>query len=319
MAAALLLLAGSIHAATVFQNIIDNTDPTFNQALAINNAGLIAGYFGNGTTNPNKGYTVGPPYAQANFTNENFPGSVQTQVTGINNLGSTVGFWVDGAGANHGFTDIGNTFTNVDDPNSNASPIFTQLLGLNDLGLAAGFYNDSADVSHAFTYNIGTPAFTPLTPPGSTSATATDVNNTGEVSGFFTDGAGNTLGFVFTGTSYIAYDVPGSTFTQFFGINNTGQAVGVYIDASNVQHGLVYDIAHNTFQTVDDPFGVGSTTLNGANDTGKLVGFYVDANDNTIGLLATTVPEPTTFVLLGVGTLLIAIRYLIGRSSARNR
>ena len=34
-----------------------------------------------------------PPYGQGNYINENFPGSVQTQVTGLNNRGVTVGFW----------------------------------------------------------------------------------------------------------------------------------------------------------------------------------------------------------------------------------
>ena len=63
-----------------FQDIINTNDPTFNQELGINNSGVIAGYFGSGTQgHPNKGYTVVPPYInQLNFTNENFPGSVQT-------------------------------------------------------------------------------------------------------------------------------------------------------------------------------------------------------------------------------------------------
>jgi hypothetical protein len=70
-----------------FQDITNANDPTFNQELGINNAGVIAGYFGSGAAgHPNKGYTVVRPYkTQLDFTNENFPGSVQTQVTGINN------------------------------------------------------------------------------------------------------------------------------------------------------------------------------------------------------------------------------------------
>jgi hypothetical protein len=50
---------------------------TFNQDLGINNSGVIVGYFGSGAAgHPNQGYTVVPPYGQANFTSENFPGSV---------------------------------------------------------------------------------------------------------------------------------------------------------------------------------------------------------------------------------------------------
>ena len=67
--------------------------PTFNQLLGINNRGQIAGYFGSGAAgHPNKGYVLnlGP---SSSFTNENFPGGIQTQVIGINDTGVSVGFW----------------------------------------------------------------------------------------------------------------------------------------------------------------------------------------------------------------------------------
>ena len=79
-------------------------DPTFNQLLGINDSGLIAGYFGSGeAAHPNRGYRVSAPYGQGNFHSENFPHSAQTQVTGLNNTGITVGFYVDSAGAQQGF------------------------------------------------------------------------------------------------------------------------------------------------------------------------------------------------------------------------
>src|SRR3954447_15112522 len=88
---------GPAYAITLlFQDVINTNDPTFNQELGINNAGMIAGYFGSGAAgHPNLGYTVVPPFGQANFTAENFPGSAQTQVTGLNNLNvpTTVGFF----------------------------------------------------------------------------------------------------------------------------------------------------------------------------------------------------------------------------------
>jgi hypothetical protein len=40
------------------------------------------------------------------------------------------------------------------------------------------------------------------------------------------------------------------------------------------------------FANVDDPNGVGATTINGVNDRGDLVGFYTDSAGNTDGLLA---------------------------------
>ena len=59
-----------------FTTLDDQADPTFNQLLGINNDGKIAGYFGIGSnTHPNKGYTLSAPYAQGNYTNENFLGA----------------------------------------------------------------------------------------------------------------------------------------------------------------------------------------------------------------------------------------------------
>jgi hypothetical protein len=116
----------------------------------INNSGVIAGYFGSGQKgHPNRGYALKSPYGQGSYRNENFPGSAQTQVTGINGMGDTVGFWVDGNGANHGFYEMkGHRAKTVDFPTSdNAKPPFDQkrerhrrlrhqLLG-DDRGLAA--------------------------------------------------------------------------------------------------------------------------------------------------------------------------------------
>jgi hypothetical protein len=76
----------------------NNADPTFNHLLGINDRGVIAGYFGSGTpatAHPNKGYVPDPPYGQGDYVNENVPGSVQTQVTGLNDRGQLVGFYLD--------------------------------------------------------------------------------------------------------------------------------------------------------------------------------------------------------------------------------
>src|ERR1017187_1332864 len=94
--AALLLITAPVQAGPLtytFQTLDNPTDVTFNQLLGVNNGGEIAGYFGSGSaTHPNQGYTLVPP---TTYTNENFPGSVQTQVVGINsNVNpTTVGFW----------------------------------------------------------------------------------------------------------------------------------------------------------------------------------------------------------------------------------
>lgn len=318
LAGGLLLLPAAAQGGYILQDIINSGDPNFNQELAINNAGMIAGYFGDSVVVPNNGYTVVAPYGQSNFTAENFPSGseTQTQVTGINNLGDTVGFWVDSSGANHGFTDFGGTFTSVDDPASTAAPVFTQLLGINNSDEAAGFYTDAAGNQHAFTWAGGT--FTSIDPLDASSATATDVNNSGAVSGFLTSTVnGDTYGFLDMSNTIQTFLYPGSTFTQFLGLNNQGLIVGDYMDSAGNTHGLVFNDLTDSWQTVDDPFAAGGagngTTINGINDNGQIVGFYVNAAGQTVGLLGTEAPEPGSFAMAGFGALVMTLYWIVRR------
>lgn len=318
LAAAAMMLPRSAAAGPTggytFQTIDNSADPTFNQLLGINNSGTIAGYFGSGAAgHPNKGYTVTPPYGATSFVSENFPGSVQTQVTGLNNAGVTVGFWSPtnlGTGdANNGFVKVGGTFTTVNDPLTNGTPAVNQLLGVNDHNVAVGFYVDSAGNAHGYTYAIGTAAFSPISDPIGVSTTATAINNAGMVAGFFTDAAGVTHGFLDNGGVYTTYDAPGATSTMLLGLNNLGEAVGVETTGGNALHGIILNANTNHWAVLDDPMGIGTTTFNGINDLGQIVGFYVDGAGNTDGLLAT--PEPASLLLLAGG--------IAGLAAARRR
>src|SRR5262249_22879129 len=144
-----------------FTTLNDHADQTFNQLLGINDHATIAGYFGSGAdaAHPNKGYTIVPPYHQSNYRNENFPGSAQTQVVGINNSGVTVGFYVNDNGANFGFVKNGAVFTSVTNPYTPKNAKFDQLLGINNKGVAVGFYVDAHGNSHGYTYNVSSKAF----------------------------------------------------------------------------------------------------------------------------------------------------------------
>ena len=282
-----------------FRTLDNARDLTFNQLLGINDHGLIAGYFGSGAQgHPNKGYLLSPRYSQGNYRNENFPGSVQTQVTGLNDQGVTVGFWSSMNNAsqvndNFGFYSLdGRHFHTVNFPTTdNATPPVNQLLGVNDSDIAAGFYTDAQGTNHGYTYDIRRHTFRRVTVPGHAglSLTAAGISNAGDVSGFYTDAAGVTRAFLrLHNGRFITLSVPGAAATQALGVNDRDEVVGVYTvgsGANAAMHGFTWQPGRG-FRTVDDPHGIGTTTVNGVNDHGQLVGFYTDADGNTDGFLA---------------------------------
>ncbi len=331
--AAFLLVSTSARASDYFYKTLDNkADPTFNQLLSINSAGTIAGYFGNGTTNPNKGYTLAPPYGQTNYTNENFPGSIQTQVTGINNSGLTVGFWADAlVGPNNfGFVDNAGTFTSVQNPSTPTTGTKTnQLLGVNNNNQAAGFYVDGTGVAHGYIYNIGSKTFSAVPNPGvagQPNVTATGINDHGWISGFTEDSALTmATGFLDIGGVDKTYEFKQggftSTFTQFFGLNNNGLAVGDYVNSTGGTEGFVFNYFTNSWTSIDASFQAstnatpGATTINGINDRGDLVGFYTGTDDNVHGLLVAT-PEPASLGLMMLAGLGAGLGLLRRRKAA---
>ena len=292
-----------------FRTIDNQADPTFNQLLGINQDGLIAGYFGSGAMgHPNKGYLLVARHGQARYLNENWPESAQTQVTGLNDRGVTVGFWssTNNGGTtpvndNRAFVSVRGSFIDGDFPTDNpASPPFDQLLGVNDHDIAVGFYNDGASPTntHAYTFDIRRNRFNEVTPSGITNPTGAAINNQGDIAGFGTDATsdssnGQVVGYVLRRDGRVTVlNVSGSSQTQALGINDRDEVVGVYQVGTGdnaMMHGFTWTPARGFQTNVDDPAGMGATTLNGVNDRGQLVGFYTDASGNVDGLLANPV------------------------------
>lgn len=246
---------------------------TFTQLLSVDDAGRIAGYHGEKV---NKGFTLTLP---GSVQNENFPRSAQTQVIGINNLGDTVGFYVDAKGATHGFyrnPRLGRWWT-IDVPGT----AFNQLLGVNDHGSTAGYYQfGKNNVFQPYT-RLAAGAF--RLPPIS-NAQLTDVNNKGYITGFQVLSSTVTRAIVVIDNQVRYFQYPGSSFTQALGLNNQGEVVGTYNDKSGTAHGFTYGIQNRVFHEVDAPHST-STVINGVNDHGWIVGFYTAPNKDTIGLV----------------------------------
>jgi hypothetical protein len=276
----------------VFQNIGTDT-----HAQSVNSSDQVGGYYG---TVVSQGFSFRLP---SNFVTLNFPGAAQTQIYTIGDVERVVGSYVDQGGTTHGFLrSREGVFSTSDAPGT----AFTQLRSLNTPGQSAGF--SSTDPTGAtqqrafirfadgsFGYLDG------LLPAGTQDSVATRINNKGVISGYYVESGGVTHGFLGNFSQLSTFDVPGSTFTEVLGENNFGQSVGVYKDASGASHGFLLssDFGGPTLLTIDNPLGVGTTTLTGINDRGDLVGYYVDLGGHTQGFLALHVifPEPTGLTL----------------------
>ena len=293
LAVGFLLIPGLARAQQyVFENIAFPGD-TFTQLLSINDADVIAGYHGQAI---NQGFTLNLPN---NFTPENFPSSVQTQVTGINNSGNTSGFYIDSGGTNHGFININGNFSTVDF----SGTTFNQVLGLNNTGQAAGYFQSSSGFQTGFVFNPFLPPggqFSLLSLPGS--GQATDINDKGQVTGFYATATGDD-GFLLSAGKLTALSFPGATVTEALGLNNLGQVVGFYNDAAGNPHGFIY--SNGSFTSLDDNAAPATqTTINGINNLGQIVGFALETNGNTVGFVGAplVVPEPSLLSLLALGS-----------------
>lgn len=317
----LAALFGGVAHAEQFTFVTDpvTTDtPPFIQLLGINNAGTIVGYTGIGmvnndgtVTDPNRGLILNLPNTFTSL-NPNFDPATcltcQAQVFGIDAAGNTTdGFYIDALGGMHGFLDVGNGPTAQ--PVDFGGGVGDQLLGLNQSGtMAAGFSQLANGNTVAYTYVPATNNFSVLPtaangPAAGDSYVATGVNDSGWVTGF--DSTTGT-GFLFDATtaSYVPIDVPGAVFTQPLSLNDAGMVVGTFADANGVSHGFTWS---NGAFTIVDPNGSTATVLQGINDSDQIVGFYTNTANDTIGLELTSVPEPSTFGLIGIGMGLLAL------------
>jgi len=303
-----LFAAGGAHA-TDFTNIIDPANPTFTQALGINNSNTIVGY---GNATDFDGFVLTLPPVPGNFTRENYPSpsppgsAFFTQVVGIDAAGDTVGFYVTNptVGTTSGFfkSAASDGFVTVDQPGS----VFNQLLAINQSGnVAAGYssFTDPAGMTgqEAFTVSSSLVYFNinALLPPNFNSQ-ATGINNVGSAVGFYQYNAtGDFSAFLSTEGGLVSFQFPGSVSTQALGINDEGEIVGDYISPGGDMFGFLDK--DGVFSTLD-PFSSVAVTVNGINDKGDIVGFYTNAStDSVIGFVGTPVPEASTWAMLLAG------------------
>jgi PEP-CTERM motif len=182
-------------------------------AFGINDNGAIAGQMTLGGAMP--GFVLnGDSLITVNAPS----GANVVNAQGINNNGLVVGFYLGTDGQAHGFTgNIGSavggvlTGTALADPTIPTIPgepgatfMFSQMLGVNDNGIAVGYYQDSTTSQHGYLYNTMTGKYSFLDDPdaafnnGVEFTQITGINNSGEITGFYSDANGVFHGFVAT-------------------------------------------------------------------------------------------------------------------------
>ncbi len=167
---------------------MDYPGTTFNQALSWNNNEQAAGYSQDSAGNFH-------PYIHERsspWISFLFPAFPSAQATGVNNIGTVSGFYIDSAGVNHGFVMFNGKFDRLTYPGAT----FTQALGVNDSNVVVGDFVDSSNMIHGFTWTNG--VYQQIDDPNGIGSTVVNgINDAGTLVGFWGNtAAGISHGFV---------------------------------------------------------------------------------------------------------------------------
>jgi uncharacterized membrane protein len=197
---------------------------------------------------------------------------------GVNDSGAVVGTFR--SGTYHGYLLKGGNTTQIDAPYNNVTG--TSANDINNAGTVVGAWFDGGpEVTHGFTWRAG--KFTQVTDyPGATDVWPWSINSAGDLSGYLSDSAGVTHGFLLHNGVYTLIDPPGSVYTIGEGVNDSGVVVGSYCltiaaceEPVNGIHAFVY--SGGSYTIVDIPMAL-ETDVESIDNAGVLAGAYMDSN-----------------------------------------
>ena len=199
------------------------------------------------------------------FNTVNYPGSVMTDVRGLNGTGRIVGYAsVDGVN-NFSFSYAGGTFSLLP-----PAPVTSIAHGINDAGTIIGSTFEDPLPTRGFILSGG--AYTYFMRPGWTHSHGRAISASGLVTGSSEDAAGTVFsGFIYNPVTgaFTDISIPGSGLTIAQGINNAGQVVGSAILAGGAHAFL----RQNDGTIVLFRIGGNPTRARGISDTGLMTGF----------------------------------------------
>ncbi len=148
--------------------------------------------------------------------------------------------------------------------------------GINNSNIISGYHQDNNNANqHGFFYNGSN--YTELNHPDAIAGSATrgyDINDTGYITGYYTDSDIVRHGFIYNGSSYTTFDVdfPEVSHTFSYGINDSNNVVGSYtVDTANTETGFFKDGDNFTAIMVN---GSSITVAYDINNANVIVGKY---------------------------------------------
>jgi hypothetical protein len=254
---------------------------------SINDAGLVVGYYFNGTSD------VGFLYNNSTYTTLSDPAAGPNGATypiSINDKGEITGSYSNG-NSSYAFIYSNGTWSTLSDP---AGPGGISPLSINNRGQIIGFYLGNS--SEGFFYDNGT--WTTLSDPAAKSNPSEgtkaftepqSINDAGQITGLYFDGT-TEKGFIYSDGTYTNLSDPsvGSLVpTVPASINDAGQVTGVEINGSFppgfTPSGFIYNNGRWT-HLVDPSAGDSGTTWPvSMNNRGQVIGyFYAGSTESTL-------------------------------------
>jgi hypothetical protein len=217
--------------------------------------------------------------ADANFRTLQFPGSINTIVTGTSG-GKFVGeYWNSSTAFKHGFIFDGSMYTTLDFPGS-ITTVVSDIEG----NRITGSYRDASQVYKGFVYADGD--FDTVHPPFTSSlflngSEALGISGSTIVGQYVTDAA-ERRGYVYDGATYTPFDPPNGPGNNAADDVEVDQVVGYYLTAGDF-HGYYYDGI--SFIEIDHPAATGNGTLVTGISGDRIVGNYYDATLRSKGFI----------------------------------
>jgi uncharacterized membrane protein len=234
-----------------------------------------------------------------------------TNMNGISNSGTAVGFTIDNNGNFHNFT---------------VNPLRStklQLLNIENSMTAMAFGTNSSGVvvgtdgnGNAFYLSHG--RVMTFIPTGGSAATAFGINDRGTIVGQYTNSSGEMPGFIrVNGKTFITINAPnaatGTNTVNAQSINNRGEVVGFYVGNDGQDHGFMVNEGNGRMRTTtltgtpiadptipNVPGEPGATfvfsQILGINDKGIAVGYYGDSTTSQHGFIYNTHTGQYTFL-----------------------